>query len=57
MAVGIELCLLASPYANFFNIQLTPRFVAVTIMAHLIFGVGMGAYFAWHAARWRLSAA
>jgi hypothetical protein len=54
MAVGIELCLLASPYARFFNIQLTPRFVIVTMIAHIIFGLAMGAYFAWHAAKWRL---
>ena len=55
MAVGIELCLLASPYGNFFNIRLTPQFVVVTMMAHIIFGLGMGAYFAWNAARWRLA--
>jgi hypothetical protein len=54
MAVGIELCLLASPYASFFGIHLTPRFVVVTMIAHIIFGLGMGAYFAWHAAKWRL---
>lgn len=54
MAVGIELCLLASPYISFFSITLTTKFVVVTIMAHLIFGLGMGAYFAWHAAKWRL---
>ncbi len=54
MAVGIELCLLASPYAQFFGIQLTPRFIVVTMIAHIIFGLGLGAYFAWHAAKWRL---
>src|SRR4051812_16393223 len=36
MAVGIELCLLASPYASFFGIHLTPRFVVVTMIAHII---------------------
>jgi hypothetical protein len=56
MAVGIELCLLASPYASFFGIQLTPRFIVVTMIAHIIFGLGLGAYFAWHAAKWRLPA-
>jgi hypothetical protein len=56
MAVGIELCLLASPYASFFGIQMTPRFVVVTLIAHMIFGLGLGAYFAWHAAMWRLPA-
>jgi hypothetical protein len=54
MAVGIEICLLASPYAGFFSIALTPRFVAVTVLAHLIFGVGLGLYFAWHSRLWRL---
>lgn len=54
MAIGIELCLLASPYASFFGIHLTPRFIAVTMIAHVVFGLGLGAYFAWHAAKWRL---
>jgi hypothetical protein len=56
MAAGIELCLLASPYTAFFGIAITPRFVVVTLTAHLIFGLGLGAYFAWHAAKWRLAA-
>lgn len=55
MAVGIELCLLASPYANFFNIHMTTRFVVVTMIAHITFGLGLGAYFAWHAGLWRLT--
>jgi hypothetical protein len=53
MAVGIELCLLASPYASFFGIHLTARFIVVTMIAHIIFGLGLGTYFAWHAAKWR----
>jgi hypothetical protein len=57
MAVGIELCLLASPYASFFGIHMTPRFVVVTMIAHIIFGLGLGVYFAWHAARWRMTPA
>jgi hypothetical protein len=57
MAVGIELCLLYSPYAGFFGIHMTTRFVVVTMIAHLIFGLGLGAYFTWHASRWRLPAA
>ncbi|MCC7292076.1 MAG: hypothetical protein IT449_08460 [Phycisphaerales bacterium] len=56
MAVGIELCLLASPYAKFFDIHLTTRFVVVTMLAHIVFGLGLGVSFAWHAARWRLHA-
>ena len=54
MAAGIELCLLASPYAPFFGIQLTPRFILVTMLAHVVFGIGLGACFAWSAAKWRL---
>ncbi len=54
MAVGIEICLLLSPYAAFFGIHLTARFVTVTLIAHIVFGVGLGLYFAWHAGRWKL---
>lgn len=54
MAVGIEICLLVSPYSKFFGIDMTMRFVAVTVAAHVIFGLGLGAYVAWHAGRWRL---
>jgi hypothetical protein len=54
MAVGIEVCLLASPYSTFFGISLSPRFVMVTMIAHIVFGLGLGMYFAWHASRWRL---
>lgn len=57
MAVGIEICLLLSPYARFFNITLTTRFMVVTLLAHIVFGVGMGLYFAWHARMWRPSRA
>jgi hypothetical protein len=53
MALGIEICLLASPYASFFNITPNARFVTVTLLAHLVFGVGMGLCFAWHTRRWR----
>jgi hypothetical protein len=53
MAVGIELCLLFSPYASFFSISVTPRFVAVTLAAHVVFGLSLGAYYAWHSGRWR----
>jgi len=56
MAVAIECCLLASPYAKFFGIHLTTRFVVVTMLAHIVFGLGLGVYFAWHAGRWRLPA-
>jgi hypothetical protein len=52
MAMGIEACLLLSPYAAFFNIHLNARFVIVTLLAHGIFGVGLGLCFAWHSRRW-----
>ncbi|MEP0847615.1 MAG: hypothetical protein HRF50_12465 [Phycisphaerae bacterium] len=57
MAVGIEICPLHSPYARFFGIPMTPRFIVVTLAAHLVFGIGPGACFAFHARRRRLSPA
>jgi hypothetical protein len=42
MAVGLELGMLLTPYPRVFGIEVTPRFVAVTMAAHGIFGVGMG---------------
>lgn len=51
MAISIEACLLASPYARFFSIPLTSRFVVVTLLAHLIFGLGLGLYLAWQSRR------
>src|SRR5204863_6335257 len=55
MAAGIEACLLLSPYAGFFSIAATPAFIVVTIAAHLVFGLALGASFTWHAGRWRLA--
>ncbi len=52
MALGIELCLLASPYTKFFNIPMTTRFVLVTIAAHLIFGLALGLAYLRAATRW-----
>ncbi len=57
MAVGIEICLLLSPYSSFFGIHQTTRFVVVTLTAHVIFGIFLGISFAWHARRWRLAPA
>ena len=54
MAMGIETCLLLSPYAAFFNIELNARFVVVTLLAHAVFGLGLGLWFAWHSRRWRV---
>jgi hypothetical protein len=55
MAVAIEACLLVSPYAGFFGIHLSARFVVVTVLAHLVFGLGLGLWYTRHAGRWRLS--
>jgi hypothetical protein len=41
-AVGLELGMLLTPYPRFFGIALAPRFVVVTVAAHLVFGVVMG---------------
>jgi hypothetical protein len=41
-AVGLELGMLFTPYAKFFGIALAPRFVVVTLAAHLVFGAVMG---------------
>jgi hypothetical protein len=56
MAAGIEIRLLLSPYAKCFNIHLTTRFVVVTMLARIIFGLGLDACFAWHSRLWRLRA-
>jgi hypothetical protein len=42
MAVGVELFLLVTPYAHFFGIPLSTKFVVATLSAHLIFGAVMG---------------
>lgn len=42
MAVGIESAMLLSPYARTFGITVKPLFIAVTLTAHLIFGLGLG---------------
>lgn len=42
MAAGIELGLLLTPYSQTFGIAVTPRYVVVTLAAHLLFGAVMG---------------
>ena len=56
MAVAIELLMLVSPYTRFFDIHLSARFVTVTMTAHVIFGLFLGAYFAWKTGRLRAAA-
>ncbi|MCX6923489.1 MAG: hypothetical protein NT154_09820 [Verrucomicrobia bacterium] len=34
--------MLFTPYPHFFGIALTPKFVVVTLAAHLVFGAVMG---------------
>jgi hypothetical protein len=42
MALALELGMLITPYPQVFGIEVTTRFVAVTVAAHAIFGVGLG---------------
>ena len=44
MAAGLELAMLFTPYTTFFGIGQTTRFVIVTLVAHIIFGVALGLY-------------
>ena len=44
LAVGLELAMLFTPYTKFFGINLTARFVVVTLIAHLVFGIALGIY-------------
>jgi hypothetical protein len=44
MAVGIELAMLATPYASVLGIHVTIIFVVVTLTAHLIFGITLGIF-------------
>lgn len=41
-AVGLEMALLLTPYPGFFDIKVTSTFIAVTLTAHMVFGVAMG---------------
>lgn len=50
LAVVLELGMILTPYPRVFHIPLTARFVAVTMAAHAIFGVGLGLSARWFAA-------
>jgi hypothetical protein len=52
LAVGLELAMLLTPYPRFFGIGVSPRFVAVTLTAHLVFGVTLGLLARRWARRW-----
>jgi len=47
MALVIELGMLLTPYPAVFGIPVTAHFVAVTVAAHAIFGVGLGLTVRW----------
>jgi len=42
MALCLELGMLLTPYPGYFGIPITVRFICVTVMAHSIFGAGLG---------------
>jgi hypothetical protein len=44
LATGLELAMLFTPYTRFFGIGLTVKFVVVTLLAHVIFGIALGRY-------------
>jgi hypothetical protein len=52
MALALELGMLLTPYPQVFGIEVTHRFVIVTIAAHAIFGVGLGLTVRALAKRW-----
>src|SRR5262249_30754277 len=39
LAAGLELAMLLTPYPGFFDIRVSTAFVAVTLTAHVIFGI------------------
>jgi len=55
LATGLELAMLVTPYPQFFAIPVTTLFIAVTLTAHLIFGVALGLA-ARYGARWNIAA-
>src|SRR5262245_9826599 len=52
LATGLELAMLLTPYPQFFAIPVSALFIAVTLTAHLIFGVALGLSTKRWAARW-----
>src|SRR4029077_12786145 len=54
LATGLELAMLLTPYPQFFAIPLTILFIAVTLSAHLVFGLALGLVTKWWAVRWPL---
>jgi hypothetical protein len=54
LAAGLELAMLFTPYTSFFGINQTARFVVVTLVAHIIFGVALGLYSRRKAMQWTM---
>ena len=52
LAAGLELAMLFTPYLDYFKLSMTALFVAVTLTAHMIFGVAMGLYTRHRSLRW-----
>src|SRR3954471_2585514 len=42
LAAGLEVLMLLTPYTSFFAIRITALFVAVTLTAHILFGITLG---------------
>ncbi len=47
LAAGLELMMLLTPYTTFFAIRITALFIAVTLTAHVIFGLTLGPLAKW----------
>jgi len=54
MAVGLELAMLLTPYPHVFGIHVGAVFIAVTLAAHLIFGIVLGLLTRWLSGVWPL---
>lgn len=52
LATALELGMLLTPYTGYFGIHMTLRFVVVTMVAHLVFGVALGLYAKHKELRW-----
>ena len=56
MAAGLEAGMLFTPYPNMFGIKVSATFIAVTLLAHLIFGAVLGLAVRWMMRGSRLAA-
>jgi hypothetical protein len=46
-ALALEVAMLLTPYPRVFSIPVTGKFIAVTVAAHAVFGVGLGLTIRW----------